>query len=217
MGHGRSAPDDGRGAWKRLGRWLADDTDDPGNALRALSDIGRVRHTLDQAELRAVKQARRHRASWAEIATRLGVTRQAAWEKWRDLDAEPESEKSIKDESEQILDRVVDRTVRRLKGLIDVPDVLGLSYADARDIVRRAGLEPANADPDAAPVAPVDWGSYRIVRQYPDPGTRLRAGSPVRLWAERGGGESGVREPRRPNPPSRELAGEVDLGAVVGE
>jgi hypothetical protein len=217
MGHERSASDEGRSAWKRLGRWIDDDTDDPGNALRALSDIGRVRHTLDQAELRAVKRARRERASWAEIATRLGVTRQAAWEKWRDLDAETDSEKSTTDSAEQILDRVVDRTVRRLKGTIAVPDVVGLSYADARDIVRKAGLVPANADPDAPPVAPLDWGSYRICRQYPDSGTRLRAGSEVRLWTERGGGESGVREPRRPNPPSRELVGEIELDAVVGE
>ncbi|MFC7655661.1 hypothetical protein ACFQV8_03050 [Pseudonocardia benzenivorans] len=40
--------------------------------------------------------------------------------------------------------------------------------------------------------------------QRPESGARVRTGSPVRLWTERGGG-SGVREPRRPRPnPLRE-------------
>jgi hypothetical protein len=38
------------------------------------------------AELVAVRTARRHGKSWREIATKLGVTRQSAWERWRDLD-----------------------------------------------------------------------------------------------------------------------------------
>lgn len=37
--------------------------------LIALADVGLVRHLLDQAELVAVRTARRHGKSWAEIAT----------------------------------------------------------------------------------------------------------------------------------------------------
>src|ERR1700758_1595697 len=71
-------------AWRRLAANSGRPRDDDG--LEALSDIGVVRRMLDQAELAAVRTARRHGKSWAEIATHLGVTRQSAWERWRDLD-----------------------------------------------------------------------------------------------------------------------------------
>src|ERR687889_1617511 len=81
----RDAWREARAAWERLAT-------PPGSgeeALDALSDIGVVRRLLDQAELEAVRAARRDRKSWAEIATRLGVSRQSAWERWKDLDEEP--------------------------------------------------------------------------------------------------------------------------------
>jgi hypothetical protein len=82
---------EGRRAWERLEHWRdrrgrAGDADLGNAALDALSDVGTLRRLLDQAELTAVRTARGQRRSWAEIATRLGVTRQSAWEKWRDLD-----------------------------------------------------------------------------------------------------------------------------------
>lgn len=83
---------DGRRAWDRLRSWLPDRPATPGHsddadvALAALADVGLLRHLLDQAELVAVRTARRHGRSWAEVATRLGVTRQSAWERWRELD-----------------------------------------------------------------------------------------------------------------------------------
>src|SRR6476659_5254166 len=82
---------DGRRAWKRLSGWQDDSAsaghpDDGDAALAALTDVGAVHRILDQFELIAVRTARRHGKSWAEIATRLGVTRQSAWERWRDLD-----------------------------------------------------------------------------------------------------------------------------------
>jgi hypothetical protein len=84
---------DGRRAWERLESWrerVAGNTgDSPQEALSALTDVGALRRLLDQAELEAVRSARGHRSSWAEIATRLGVTRQSAWERWRDLDENP--------------------------------------------------------------------------------------------------------------------------------
>ena len=86
--------DDGRRAWERLNGWHQDapsatpgHADDGNAALAALADVGTVRHLLDQAELVGVRTARRHGKSWAEIATKLGVARQSAWERWRDLDS----------------------------------------------------------------------------------------------------------------------------------
>jgi hypothetical protein len=53
--------------------------------MQALGDIRLVRELLDQAEMGAVRAARAGGRSWAEIAAVLGVTRQSAWERWRDL------------------------------------------------------------------------------------------------------------------------------------
>src|SRR5690349_6807968 len=89
MGAGRNAWREGRELWERLRAWLGDAAGTPRNgsaALDALSDVSQLRQLLDRAELAAVRAARRHGLSWAEIATRLGVTRQSAWERWRDLD-----------------------------------------------------------------------------------------------------------------------------------
>jgi DNA invertase Pin-like site-specific DNA recombinase len=77
-----------RQAWRRL----AANSERPGgddDGLASLSDIGVVRRMLDQAELAAVRTARLSGKSWAEIATHLGITRQSAWERWRDLDDPP--------------------------------------------------------------------------------------------------------------------------------
>src|SRR6185312_14109099 len=82
LGH---AWDEGRQAWNRLCRH-PDGPGDGDRALIALSDIGTVRRALEHAELQAVRIARRHRKSWSEIAVQLGVTRQSAWERWRDVD-----------------------------------------------------------------------------------------------------------------------------------
>jgi hypothetical protein len=81
LGH---AWDEGRQAWNRLCGHSADPGDGD-RALIALSDIGTVRRALEHAELQAVRIARRHRKSWSEIAVQLGVTRQSAWERWRDV------------------------------------------------------------------------------------------------------------------------------------
>lgn len=55
-------------------------------ALRALEDSGLIRRMLDQVEFEAVRAARRNGKSWAEIAVKLGVARQSAWERWKDVD-----------------------------------------------------------------------------------------------------------------------------------
>ena len=54
--------------------------------VATLKAIQQVRQTCDNTELVTVKYARRAGLTWAEIATSLGVTRQAAWERWHELD-----------------------------------------------------------------------------------------------------------------------------------
>lgn len=91
----RSIWQDGRRAWERLNGWHQDGPrsvpghpDDAAAALAALRDIGLVRGLTDQAELIAVRTARRQGTSWAEIAVALGVTKQSAWERWHELDGD---------------------------------------------------------------------------------------------------------------------------------
>jgi hypothetical protein len=92
MGY-RSRWQDGRRAWQRLNGWhQRDPRAIPGHgttgeaALIALEDIHLVRTLLDTAELNAVHTARAGDCSWAQIAVALHMTRQAAWEKWHDLE-----------------------------------------------------------------------------------------------------------------------------------
>lgn len=96
MERGRDRWLEARLAWEQLANWhqdgspTTDEHSDGGDgALTALADIGLLRRLLEQAELDAVRTARRHGKSWTEIAVRLGVTRQSAWERWRDLDEAP--------------------------------------------------------------------------------------------------------------------------------
>lgn len=55
-------------------------------AAKALSDVGFVRQLPDELEARLVRTAREGGVSWSEIAAPLGITRQTAWERRRDLD-----------------------------------------------------------------------------------------------------------------------------------
>ena len=54
--------------------------------LLTLRCIQEIRQKCDGAGLGTVRQARKAGLSWTEIATALGVTRQSAWERWRELD-----------------------------------------------------------------------------------------------------------------------------------
>jgi len=92
----RRAPwQDGRRAWNRLNGWHRWSPDQPSEspnphrideALIALADIRLVRGLLDEAEAGAVRAARLGGASWSEIGIKLGSSRQAAWERWHDLE-----------------------------------------------------------------------------------------------------------------------------------
>jgi hypothetical protein len=93
---GRAPWQDGRRAWNRLNGWhrWSPQPSSPTSpnlhrieeALEALSDIRLVRGLLDEAEAGAVRAARLASSTWSEIGAKLGTSRQAAWEKWHDLD-----------------------------------------------------------------------------------------------------------------------------------
>lgn len=208
MGKGRSPWQDGRRAWQRLNGWHQDDPsstpghpDDGASALDALEDIGRVRHLLDQAELVAVRTARRHAKSWAEIAAKLGVTRQSAWERWRDLDtvsdAPPHGGRPARGD-------LIERAARELRrsSTVVVPNVIGMSWDEARDVLGKKDLHAVGPDPDAPPLTALEWPTAIVTDQSPESGAKVPAGSAITLWVERGGG-SGVREPLRPRPDPR--------------
>jgi DNA invertase Pin-like site-specific DNA recombinase len=59
---------------------------EPQELLYTLRCIVQVRGKIDQSELAAVRGARQAGISWTEIAAALGISRQAAWERWRELD-----------------------------------------------------------------------------------------------------------------------------------
>jgi hypothetical protein len=189
----RHAWDEGLQAWNRLCRH-PDGPDDGDSALVALSDVGRVRRALEQVELQAVRVARRHRKSWSEIAVQLGVTRQSAWERWRDVD-DPAPDTSGQTS-------------------VAVPDVIGYTWVEARHTLNQAGLVAVQAVPQETPSGLQDG---TVSDQSPGAGTVVKSGSGVRLWLDRGGG-AGVREPRRPRPTpksSREMRPEP-TGEAVG-
>jgi hypothetical protein len=151
---------------------------------------------LDQAELEAVRTARRLGKSWAEIATHLGVTRQSAWERWRDLDDSPGAEPAaVGDAAAELVEMRVRESRRAAR--VKVPNVVGLEWLDARDVLTAKGLVAISAEPDA-PTTPGERG-WIVTDQSPESGARVSAGAVVRLWLN-GDGGAGVREPRRPRP-----------------
>jgi len=56
--------------------------------LYTLSCIRDVRAKIDANELQTARMARQSGITWSEIATALGVSRQAAWERLREMDAD---------------------------------------------------------------------------------------------------------------------------------
>ncbi|MHB2022047.1 MAG: PASTA domain-containing protein [Mycobacteriales bacterium] len=172
----------------------------------ALSDVSMLRRLLDRTELNAVRLARRHGHSWAEVATRLGVTRQSAWERWRDLDDEPAETGSLQaTAAAEAADELVSRASarRRRQAIVTVPDVVGLSLGEARTVLSGLGLVATGPDPDGPPLTTYGSPGGVVTDQIPESGAKVAIGSAVRLWTGRGGGSSGVREPRRPGPGPR--------------
>ena len=59
-----------------------------GVGLYTLQCAREVRGKVDRGEPKAVRMAREAGVSWTEIAASLGVSRQAAWERWHEIDHE---------------------------------------------------------------------------------------------------------------------------------
>ncbi|GAA2880443.1 hypothetical protein GCM10010472_43100 [Pseudonocardia halophobica] len=170
-------------------------------ALDALTDIGSLRRLLDRAELEAVRDARAGRRSWAEIATRLGITRQSAWERWRELD----------EEDPDPLRRAAEEAARDLAARpVTVPDVVGMTWAAARLRLQEERLDIVSADPDLPPFLGPEAADFRVVDQKPAAGERVAAHTAVTVWLRRGPGSAGVTAPLRPPPDPRARRGAVD-------
>lgn len=197
----------GRDAWRRLTGWQPGEPygGHPGGegALAALDDVGTLRRMLDRAELAAVRAARRHGNSWAEIATCLGITRQSAWERWHDLD---DAAESARDAAAVELVASAERAPdppgegRRAR-LVRVPDLVGRTWPDARSALRDRGLVAAGPDREDLDAVTAYSSGWVVVAQAPESGAKVSAGAHVTIWLDHpGGGSAGVREPRRPMP-----------------
>lgn len=219
----------GRQAWDRLEAWYrtprAFGAAQPGSgddALTALADIGVARRLLDQAELEAVRNARRHGRSWAEIAVKLGVTRQSAWERWRDLDetasappaapaaptAPDDIERSFEDDYDELEAQLLTdpglpaRMADELQPqmfMVTVPKVTAMTRHHAQTVLRRVNLIAVGPDSDGVPLDAVSDPDDIVIDQSPEADAKVPPGTSVMLWTDRRGG-SGVHEPRRPMP-----------------
>jgi len=76
---------------RRIGAAATNEAAWKAEVLYTLRCIQEIRQTCDRTELNTVRQARGVGLSWTEIATALGVTRQAAWERWHELDEDLET------------------------------------------------------------------------------------------------------------------------------
>jgi len=195
--------DEGQGAWQRLAAWIRHARSDGDRALTALSDAGQVRRVLDHAEFEAVRVARRQNRSWSEIAMRLGMTRQSAWERWRDIDDAPDPADEQASGSDPV-ELVLSARDRRRRSTVAVPNVVGLPWNEARDRLMARRLVIASSDPDGPPLTADGWPAGVVTDQSPESGATIPPGSPVTVWLGQGrGGGSGVREPLRPKPTPR--------------
>jgi hypothetical protein len=196
---------DGHRAWGRLRDWERQGppgrpADDGERALATLADVGLVRRLLDEVELTAVRAGRQHGRSWAEIAVKLGVSRQSAWERWRELDGPlREDPTAVNDPIGSAATEIVGAAVARRQATVVVPNVIGLSWFEARD--RLIALELVAGFDPASPMSTTLDQRGTVTDQSPESGARVAPGSMVTLWLRRDdGGSAGVREPRRPRP-----------------
>lgn len=208
----------GQDAWRRLAAWYQDiAAHSPGDrALAALADLGLVRRLVEQAEFEAVRAARAEGKSWSEIAVRLGVTRQSAWERWRDIDDVGAPKGNVDHVTPAATELVAATTARarRRRSSVEVPNVIGMTWRDATAELAANGLVGISPDQDG-PTEPM-WVRMDsvVMDQSPESGAKVPAGSAVRLWVDRDYG-SGVREPRRPRPDPK--AGRKMLDEVTDE
>jgi hypothetical protein len=91
----------------------------------------------------------------------------------------------------------------------EVPQLVGMSVADARQAGHQAGLVVVSANVDGPPLGGLTWpGIWIVTAQHPAPGTWLPRWDNVVIEFEelRGGEGAGDREPRIPLPDPGVLA-----------
>lgn len=89
-------------------------------------------------------------------------------------------------------------------GHVVVPDLLGLTWTEAKRILD--GLHLIAAHADGHEVVDTERVGGVVVRQDLPAGTVVPTGAWVTLWLAPGPGSAGVREPRRPQPGPRAVA-----------
>ena len=88
-----------------------------------------------------------------------------------------------------------------------VPNVIGMSFDEARRVLHEARLVPVGSDPDGPSLFVLGLSGAVVVNQDPKAGVSGAPGSSVTVWLGRGGGSAGVREPRRPMPDPKSIRG----------
>jgi hypothetical protein len=99
-------------------------------------------------------------------------------------------------------------------GQVEVPQLIGMMVADARQTGHQAGVVVVSADVDGPPLGGLTWpGIWTVTAQRPAPGTCLRRWDNVVIEFEelRGGEDTGDREPRIPLPDPGAMASEMEL------
>ena len=77
----------------------------------------------------------------------------------------------------------------RPAGTIATPDVVGMVFHVARDLVEELGLALANPDPDGAPIGAIAWpGTFYIATQAPAAGAPIRSGESIAVTVVKYGG-----------------------------
>jgi hypothetical protein len=85
-----------------------------------------------------------------------------------------------------------------------VPDLVGMPFHEARDLVAVMRVALANPDPDGPPIGALAWpGLFYITTQTPPPGETVRPGDSIRVTVVKDeDGKAGVPSRVVPAPPS---------------
>jgi hypothetical protein len=89
-----------------------------------------------------------------------------------------------------------------------VPDLRGLTAFEAGQVGRLAGLRMVGPDGDSLSLNRLHG---QVIDQRPEVGGVVAVHAEVTVWTSGSGGDAGVREPRRPIPPTQENHSAVDL------
>ena len=72
---------------------------------------------------------------------------------------------------------------KRAAKRVNVPNVVGRHFLNARDMASSAGVALANPDPDGPPIGAIAWPNDPLIRkQDPAPGSILYEHDSLRVW-----------------------------------